>query len=52
MKFEKINITKQYKLPEKVLFCKNCVQSNQRPRITFDTKGVCNACNHFEYKKK
>ena len=25
--------------------------TNQRPRIVFDNKGVCNACNHFEYKK-
>jgi N-acetyl sugar amidotransferase len=33
-----------------VFFCKKCVVSNQRPRITFDEEGVCNACN-FAYKK-
>ena len=51
MKFEKINIKKRYNLREEIIFCKKCVQSNQRPRIVFDNKGVCNACNHFEYKK-
>lgn len=40
----------QYKLPEDVLFCKKCTVSNQRPRITFDDKGVCSACNYAEYK--
>ena len=39
-----------YQLPEKVIFCKKCVVSNQRPRITFDKNGVCNACN-YAYKK-
>lgn len=38
--------------PKKVLFCKRCVVSNQRPRITFDKNGVCSACNYSEYKKK
>ena len=39
------------KLPKKVEFCKKCVVSNQRPRITFDQNGVCSACNWFEEKK-
>ena len=44
------NSKKLYSLPSKVEFCKRCVMSNQRPRITFDSKGVCNACRHFEKK--
>ena len=48
-----------YGLPEKVLFCKKCVISNQRPSssiefkhkkterkdtIAFDSDGICSAC--------
>jgi len=33
-----------------VLFCKKCVISNQRPRITFDEEGVCSACRFAEKK--
>ena len=33
-----------------VLFCKRCVISNQRPRITFDEHGVCSACNFADKK--
>ena len=40
------------KLPKEIKFCKKCVVSNQRPRITFDQNGVCSACNWFEEKKK
>ena len=40
------------KLPKIIKFCKKCVVSNQRPRITFDKNGVCSACNWFEEKKK
>lgn len=54
-------------LPEKVLFCKQCVISNQRPSSTvefehkkeekkatigFDEKGVCDACRFNEIKEK
>lgn len=39
------------KLPRIVKFCKKCVMSNQRPRITFDEEGVCSACRYSEYKK-
>ncbi|MFH1478601.1 MAG: N-acetyl sugar amidotransferase [Candidatus Omnitrophota bacterium] len=35
-----------------VLYCTKCVISNQRPRITFDEKGVCSACQHAERKKE
>jgi len=34
-----------------VIYCKKCTVSNQRPRITFDEKGICSACNYSEYKK-
>lgn len=57
----------KYGLPEKVVFCKKCVISNQRPSsvhehtskqadkkttIAFDENGVCCACNFAEYKKQ
>lgn len=55
----------KYGLPEKVIFCKKCVISNQRPRtfpeykkkssnigtIGFEKNGVCDACKYAEYKK-
>lgn len=37
-------------LPPKIIFCKKCVISNQRPRTDFDKNGVCNACNYAEKK--
>ena len=54
MKFEikKKNVIKIYNLPKKVLFCKKCTISNQRPRIKFDKNAVCSACNYSDYKKK
>jgi N-acetyl sugar amidotransferase len=42
---------KGYGLPEDVKYCTRCVVSNQRPRITFDSKGVCSACNYADYKR-
>jgi N-acetyl sugar amidotransferase len=41
----------RYNLPSKVIFCKKCTISNQRPRIIFDETGVCSACNFAEFKK-
>ncbi len=56
----------KYGLPEKVVFCKHCVMSNQRPTsciefehtkeknhttLTFDDEGVCDACRAVEAKK-
>lgn len=53
-------------LPKKVIFCKNCVISNQRPSSTvefkhkkdekkvtigFDSHGVCDACRYHEEKE-
>jgi N-acetyl sugar amidotransferase len=57
----------KYGLPTKVIFCKKCVISNQRPitaletkhgknhkkkTTAFDENGVCDACNWAEYKDK
>lgn len=45
------SLDKQYeKLPKEVKFCKKCVVSNQRPRITLDENGVCSACNYSYLK--
>ncbi|MEK7208075.1 MAG: N-acetyl sugar amidotransferase [Patescibacteria group bacterium] len=38
--------------PKEVRFCTRCVVSNQRPRITFDPRGVCSACRYAERKHK
>ena len=45
------NLEAKYGLPQKVEFCKKCVISNQRPRITFDDNNICSACNYAEVKK-
>ncbi|MFH1995883.1 MAG: N-acetyl sugar amidotransferase [Candidatus Omnitrophota bacterium] len=47
----KKDLGKLYNLPVEVKYCKRCVISNQRPRIVFDEKGVCNACNFAEKKR-
>src|SRR3990167_6805780 len=39
-------------LPDEVRFCARCVVSNQRPRIVFDTEGVCSACRYAERKRE
>lgn len=56
----------KYGLPRKVLFCKNCVESNQRPSTTielknrldkkketivFNSENICSACE-VSFKKK
>lgn len=56
----------KYGLPEKVLFCKKCVYSNQRPSssvefkhttqhkhrpLHLDSDGVCDACRYAEVKE-
>lgn len=48
----KRDIQKMYNLPEEIKFCKKCTISNQRPRISFDEKGICSACNFSEQKKQ
>ena len=52
MKIKKKNLIKKYNLPQKVIFCKKCTISNQRPRIIFDKLGVCSACNYRKFKNK
>lgn len=42
--------TQMPELPKDIVFCKNCVTSNQRPRIGFDEEGVCSACQ-WAYEK-
>ena len=32
--------------------CKSCLMLSTRPRITFDEKGFCNACQWASKKKK
>jgi N-acetyl sugar amidotransferase len=36
----------------KVFWCKNCLNMSTRPRITFDDRGWCNACQWMEEKKE
>ena len=36
---------------EKIIFCKRCVLSNQRPRVHFNDDGVCGQCLYAEYKE-
>jgi len=61
------NLETYYNLPNKVIFCKKCVMSNQRPAsipefkhnrnrdgakyLHIDEKGVCDACRQAEIKK-
>ena len=55
-----------YGLPEEVIYCRQCVISNQRPNscveykntkksrkatIHFDENGICDACNYSQNKK-
>ena len=35
---------------EKIVYCKNCTMSNQRPRIQFNEDGFCSACVYHNYK--
>ena len=41
---------KGYDVPREVKYCSRCVNSNQRPRITFDKNGVCSACQFSDFK--
>lgn len=44
------DVQNKYRTPTKVVYCKRCVISNQRPRIGFDEEGVCSACRFAEQK--
>ena len=37
--------------PKEVRFCNKCVISNQRPRIVFDSDGVCGGCRNSQFFK-
>lgn len=37
-------------IPEDIIFCKNCVLSNQRPRTIINEQGICKACE-WAYEK-
>ncbi len=30
-----------------MIYCKNCVMPDTKPDLSFDEKGICNACNNF-----
>ena len=60
-------VNAKYGLPEKVIFCKKCVMSNQRPASTVEFKhtsqskkitlnigkdGICDACRYADKKGK
>ena len=36
---------------KKIFWCKNCLNMSTRPRISFDKRGWCNACQWMEEKK-
>jgi len=36
--------------PEKVVYCRKCVVSNQRPGVTIDENGICSACSYRDHK--
>ena len=48
---KKRNVQALYNLPSEVKFCVKCTISNQRPRIGFDSLGVCSACTFSEFKR-
>ncbi len=39
-------------MTKKIFWCNNCLNMSTRPRITFDQRGWCNACQWMEEKKK
>src|SRR3990172_1767328 len=65
-RFDKKDLEAFYGLPKRVVFCKRCVISNQRPSstvefknntaqkkttIVFDDDGVCAACKYADIKE-
>lgn len=50
--FQRSNLEQQVPfLPDEVIFCKECVLSNQRPKISFSDDHICSACQHKDYKE-
>ncbi|MBX3658723.1 MAG: N-acetyl sugar amidotransferase [Ramlibacter sp.] len=52
LSIEPRNVQQRYNLPSDVKFCKRCTVSNQRPRIVFDSDGICSACHYAVYKRE
>lgn len=51
--FKRGNLERQIAhLPEEVRFCRKCVMSNQRPRITFSEDGICGGCKNHKFFKE
>jgi len=51
--FKRSNLEKQVtKLPQKVIWCKSCTMSNQRPKIIFNDQGICSGCINNANKEK
>ncbi len=51
MSFKRGALEKQIlELPKEVKWCKNCIISNQRPRIIFNNEGICSGCLNYDYK--
>ena len=45
------SLDKQWEdIPKDIVFCNNCVVSNQRPRTRFTSNGICSACQ-WAYEK-
>lgn len=38
--------------PRRIRYCSRCVMPDSRPRIVFDSEGVCNACRNAEEKER
>tara|TARA_B100000029_G_scaffold516748_1_gene633634 strand:- start:9421 stop:10560 length:1140 start_codon:yes stop_codon:yes gene_type:complete len=34
-----------------MIYCKNCVLPDTKPDLSFDEKGICNACNNFKNRE-
>ena len=37
---------------DKIFWCSSCINMSTRPRITFKSNGICNACEWNNEKKK
>jgi len=48
---QNIDIDVKYNLNRRVVMCRHCVMTNQRPRISFDLSGICSACKYWERKE-
>jgi N-acetyl sugar amidotransferase len=51
-KFELVFKSMSEYILKNIFWCKNCVMMSTRPRLTFDSRGFCTACQWAEEKKK